>query len=397
MMHTQPDQIIGELQSAVQNGLLPTRHRAHGTAVLAHLTAPVRVAVLGRPNGGKTCVVNMLLGGNYIRLPQGLEFIEVIYGPAAQVTLNWPDGEAQRYEMAAAKPDGAQHAMIELPLEALKTTAYCEVSLPAEPVRQQDVLQNLRAFGQVFLWCSEAFDTEEQALWQSVPDEIKDHSFLVMTKADRQIMKGELAERRAALELAAADAFLGLHPVATLHALKAQADADQSALWDASGGRGLAEAVQAQVRRGRAADLDQAEVLLAQLGKGVQAGGRATETPALAVQTAVTPNTDETTLMGRLQDQLQTAAQEMLADLDTGKIPNADGLLSRCSATLRALTQTLTQEAAQDAEAAEMLADAQDGEETLMLLQVEQSPTAAADAVVVLLQLKKEMGARATA
>ncbi|MBO6899037.1 MAG: hypothetical protein JJ868_16835, partial [Shimia sp.] len=46
---------------------------------------------------------------------------------------------------------------------------------------------------------------------------------------------------------------------------------------------------------------------------------------------------------------------------------------------------------------AEMLADAQDGEETLMLLQVEQSPTAAEDAVVVLLQLKKEMGARATA
>ncbi|MEC8196753.1 MAG: hypothetical protein VX228_10625, partial [Pseudomonadota bacterium] len=255
----------------------------------------------------------------------------------------------------------------------------------------------LRAFGQVFLRCSEAFDSEEQALWQNVSDEIKDHSFLVMTKADRQIMKGDLAERRAALELAASDAFLGLHPVATLHALKAQADADQSALWDASGGRGLAEAVQAQVRRGRAADLDQAEVLLTQLGKGVQAGGRATETPALAGHPAVTPNTDETTLMGRLQDQLQTAAQEMLADLDTGKIPNADGLLSRCSATLRALTQTLTQEAAQDAEAAEMLADAQDGEETLMLLQVEQSPTAAADAVVVLLQLKKEMGARATA
>lgn len=101
--------------------------------------------------------------------------------------------------------------------------------------------------------------------------------------------------------------------------------------------------------------------------------------------------------MGRLQEQLQLAAQEMLDDLDAGKIPDTEGLLTRCSATLNALTKSLSKESAQDPEAAEVLADAQDGEETLMLLQVEQSPTAAEDAVVVLLQLKKEMGARALA
>jgi len=98
-----------------------------------------------------------------------------------------------------------------------------------------------------------------------------------------------------------------------------------------------------------------------------------------------------------LQTLLQTAAQEMLADLDAGKIPNADGLLSRCADAVRALTSVLDAEAGQDPAAADLLDDARDGEDTLMLLQVEQSPTAAEDGIILLLQLRKEIGARAQA
>jgi len=400
MTQTLPDQIIGGLQSAVQSGQLPFRQRAHGTEILAHLTSPVQVVVLGRPNSGKTTLINMLLGGEYLCLPPEMESAEVVHGTAPRVTLRLRDGRSQSFggtQIPASALEAAQNAVIELPLEGLKTTSYCEVSLPAEPTQQYGVLQDALAHGQVFIWCSEAFDAEEQRLWQTVPDTVKDHSFLALTKADRHIMKGDLAGRMQALESAVADAFWGLHPVATLHALKAQVGPGEAALWEASGGRSLRDALHAKVQKGRAADLDQAMVLLAQFGKDGQTVAhppqRSDARPAPALQQAA----DKPTLMGRLQEQLQLAAQEMLDDLDAGKIPDTEGLLTRCSATLNALTKSLSKESAQDPEAAEVLADAQDGEETLMLLQVEQSPTAAEDAVVVLLQLKKEMGARALA
>lgn len=400
-MQTQPEQIVGQLHSALERGKVPRRQKAFGEEILTHLTEAVRVVVLGRPGSGKTSLINMMLSGDVIHPPSGAPVVEVIYGATAQVSVTWPDGAVETVEGHAIddQAQGAARVTYELPLESLKTQAFCEVTQPNDPAAQRALMQTAMRVGQVFVWCSEGFDASEQAIWGAVPDAVKDHSFLALTKVDRHIMTGGLADQLAVLEETAAESFLGLHPVATLHALKARVGGDaQRELWAASGGQELVEAVERQVHKGRAADLDQARLLLAQLGDVVHAASTSAAAAPKQTPTPIAPNLDsQSALMDQLQTLLQTAAQEMLSDLDAGKIPNADGLLSRCAETVRALTSVLDTEAAQDPAAADLLDDARDGEDTLMLLQVEQSPTAAEDGIILLLQLRKEIGARALA
>jgi hypothetical protein len=225
------------------------------------------------------------------------------------------------------------------------------------------------------------------------------HSFLALTKADRQIMKGDLSERLAELEDVASQEFLGLHPVATLHGLKARSgDSLQPDLWQASGGQDLLQAIEEQVANGRAAELDQAMMLLAQLG----AAAPSTRQSDAAVQPAPpSPDTEvaeqHADLLEELQTHLQTAAQDMLQDMDDGKMPDADSVVSRCAATLDALTDKLSAaDTSRNTAIDGLMEDARDGAETLTLLQVEHSTSAAEDAVVLLLQLKKEIGGRAS-
>ncbi|MFY0619939.1 hypothetical protein [Shimia sp.] len=398
MTCTQSDQIIGQLHSALESGRLPKRQKAMGTQVLDHLSEAVRVVVLGRPRSGKSSLINMMIGAEIICPPRDVETTEVVYGKSPQITLFWPDGTSQCVTGSSLENQayaGANRVKYELPLEALQTQSYYEVAQPYDARQQQKLLTDALQKGQIFVWCSEEFDRAEQDIWESVPDEVKDHSFLALTKADRQIMIGDLSERIAALTAVVADGFLDLHPIATLHAIKARvSQGSQNDLWDASGGRELVEAIQAQVIRGRAAALDQAALLLAQLGDAVEAA-RSREIPNTFSRNDAPPQTPATQadVLDQLQSHLQTAAKEMLADLDAGRIPDADGLLERCASTVSTLTQSLASFDQSEC-VAELLEDAQDGEETLMLLQVEKSPEAAEDSVILLLQLKKEIGAR---
>ncbi|SMP31018.1 hypothetical protein [Shimia sagamensis] len=402
-MRTQPDQIVGQLHSVLSSGQVPRRQKDLGAEILSHLSQAVRVVVLGRPGSGKTSLINMMLGQEVVHAHKAVDVVEVVYGVAARVTAHLSDGTTHTF--AGHSLDGQdcgdiQRLTYEVPLESLKTLAFCEVAQPNDVPHQQALLETALQEGQVLVWCSEGFDQVERTIWQSVPDAIKDHSFLALTKADRQIMKGDLGAQIAALEETAAQEFLGLHPIATLHALKARAGGEaQAALWQASGGQELVAAVEAQVRKGRAADLDQARVLLAQLGEVVEASTQeSVQTPAHQTSPSSASTTDtQAALLDQLQAHLQSAAQEMLSDLDDGKIPNSEGLLTRCASTVRALTSLLAADAGQEMDATGLLEDAQDGEETLMLLQVEQSPSAAEDAVILLLQLRKEIGARAQA
>ncbi|WP_422047915.1 hypothetical protein [Shimia sp.] len=398
-MRGQQQRVVQELREALDQGRIGGRHQAIGVQLINHLSDAVRVVLLGRPGSGKSAVVNMMLGEDLLgSLPQA-SVTEVSYGETRQVTAEWNDGTVQPLDGNQAHQRDARRLIVTLPHSLLKTHSFCEVSLPEDVSKQADLFDYALQKGQVFIWCSEAFDETERGIWAKAPDAVKDHSVLALTKADRQIMKGDLAQKIADLEAVTEDEFLGLYPVAALHGLTARMpESEQPELWEASGGKDLFSAVQAQVNSGRAAELDRAALLLAQLAsENGNSGKDSFDAPTCSTEILDPAAEQQVEMLEQLQGQLVSFAKGLMAELDEGKTPDAKIVLQQCTNAVREIVGTLEPQVGQSADFASLLDDARDGEDMLMLLQVEQGPTAAEDAIFLMLQLKKEIGARAQA
>ncbi|KIC15784.1 hypothetical protein [Leisingera sp. ANG-DT] len=380
--------LAGQLEQTLSAGCLPTEVSGWGSKLLQRLRQPVRVAVAGAAGSGKSALIDMLLGRVVIGRNGGGLLVDVCYGTEEMAEIETAAGK--RLQMSGLL------AQMELPQDAcrvrqtltdprLRWHSYRELPLAGPQSERQDMLQQAAASADIILWCSQEFTAGEQALWAAVPDSTKDHSFLVLTMADRLVMRGTLPALIETLEPVAAEEFLGVYPVAAIQGLTARtAGAPQDGLWRSSGGRQLSEDIQRQVDQGRASDVDQAELLIRQFG-GTLPAETAPAVPAPAAAAA-----PQAASLAAALDQLQTGAEAMLAEAEAVGGPKAAPVLAQCMEMIRSLSQSLDAMPASAAVEAAREA-AQDGEEMLMLCQLEQDEDAAVDAVTLLIQLKKEL------
>ncbi|OED50724.1 hypothetical protein AB838_00930 [Rhodobacteraceae bacterium (ex Bugula neritina AB1)] len=390
--------LAGQLEQTLSAGQLPSEICGWGSQLLQRLRQPVRVAVAGSPGSGKSALIDMLLSRVVIgRSGNGL-LIDVCHGAREQVEIETAAGQRLQLPGLLAQqelPQDARRVRQTLPDPRLRWHSFRELPLAGPQAAQHEMLQQAAASADIFLWCSQDFSGAEQALWAAMPDSTKDHSFLVLTMADRQVMRGTLPAVIEALQPVAAEEFLGVYPVAAIQGLTARsAETPQDGLWRSSGGKQLAEDVQRQVQLGRASDVDQAELLIRQFGgtlppQSTPAATVTTQGPAASAP-AVSRAAPQTACLAAALDQLQTGAQAMLAEAEAAGGAQAGPVLANCMEMIRSLSQSLdTLPAGAAAEAARTAV--QDGEEMLMLCQLEQDENAAVDAVTLLIQLKKEL------
>ncbi|MBY6058180.1 hypothetical protein [Leisingera daeponensis] len=382
--------LAGQLEQTLSTGRLPSDVSGWGSQLLQRLRQPVRVAVAGAAGSGKSAVIDMLLGRVVIgRNGSGL-LVDICHGAQEMAEIETAAGECLYRPGVLAQvdlPQDVRRVRQTLPDPRLRWHSYRELPLDGARPAQQELLKQAAGEADIILWCSQDFPAAEQALWSAVPDSTKDHSFLVLTMADRQVMRGTLPGLIAALEPVAAEEFLGVYPVAAIQGLTARtAEAPQDGLWRSSGGKQLSEDVQRQVDQGRASDVDQAEMLIRQFGGTLPPGTAPAESgPAPAPSAA-----PQAASLAAALDQLQTDAEMMLAEAEAAGGPQAGPVLAQCMEMIRNLSQSLDAMPASAAVEAAREA-AQDGEEMLMLCQLEQDEDAAVDAVTLLIQLKKEL------
>ena len=400
------DQVMIRLHRALEAGSLPPEGRKIGQRLMTQLHQPTRIAVIGLTGSGKTNLINMLLGAALMPDLPGLAAVELSFATSARFQITLQDGTIDITDGAfdpALLPAGAMKVSIQVPDPRLKEWSFTEFGLAPSGRGQRQILDWMAERSDLAIWCTQQFDDRERALWSQVPEHLKDHSILALTRADRLFMRGELAERIASLQPVVADEFLSLCPIATLQAAAARKTegARDEALWKSSGGKAFFEGLRQQVDQAKTADLDHAYMLLQRykvsLADPVDAPvAVVAKAPAPKVAAIAAPGhkaSSETVIQEAL-GVLRGCADELLSATDTSSGAASERILERCSRTAEQLVELLS--AAEDASSdlAALKEDAIEGEQMLMLLRLERGESAAEDSLTVILQLKKEISER---
>ena len=261
------DTVIERLQGALDGDTMPKAARDYAMHLLGRLSQPVRVSILGTPRSGKSELVNMFVGRRLIPKDAHLPTTEFVWAAEEAMTVTGADGSVNRYNainMESLADGNAAFLKLELPVDILKRINLLEVVTNGAHEEIESAIDWAVRRTDIALWCSQAFDKSEQSVWARVPDSLKDHAFLVLTKADVLSAEKMLSKRVAELESVVAEEFHSLFAVATLQAVRATSGLSvDEAMFHASGGGALTSEILRHAERGRRADFDSAHMFLA--------------------------------------------------------------------------------------------------------------------------------------
>ena len=227
--------------------------------------------------------------------------------------------------------------------------------------------------------------------------------------------KSALTSRIAELESVVAEEFHSLFAVATLQAIKAQGPDGQldEAKYHASGGGAISAEILRHAERGRRADVDSAHLFMARyqirasvptkVSSDVAKPTKPTETPvkerpaarSVPLADEVTTDASEhvenvvifTDSVRYLQRRGESLAQAS-SEFGAGK---ANGLITQCVEAVEHLIDVFSSDDSGCDVADAFLDDLNEASELMILMQVESGDAPAADAVTLLLQLRREM------
>jgi hypothetical protein len=266
------NEVQEKLTQALESGRMPAGVEVRAKQLLARLCQPVRLGVLGRFGSGKSSLVNLLVGFEVLPYDVRLPTTQVTFAEKASAVCTLADGTkreiatASAYDITELKPLFVE---LRLPLPALKKISVLEVVTPNNPNAIHKASQWAAKRCELAIWCTETFDVNEQEIWGQMPDILKDHAFLMLTKADQLKAKGTLEQVLDATRALAGHEFSDILPIATLEAIAARrldGSVDKKSM-RSSGGLALISAVLKQIDLGRQSDVDMAVMLLHQLAQ----------------------------------------------------------------------------------------------------------------------------------
>lgn len=435
------DHVVDHLNNALESGALPKAAHDYAKHLLKRLSQPVRVSVLGAHESGKSALINMFLGRSLI--PEGTELptTEIVWGDAECMTITAADGSVTKVhsvDLDALAGLNAAFLQVELPVPILKRINLLEVVTENSADELSSGVDWAVRRTDIALWCTQEFDAMERDVWSKVPDSMKDHAFIVLTKADLLSAQRLLSKRVAELETVVAEEFHSLYAVASLKAVQAHGpDGVDENKFRASGGEALSQEVLRHAERGRRADLDSAHMFLARYQSDLaQAPARraadeavaapetapapaaktedvATAAPPAAVQDE--PARETTPQLQQPQPQQPTVSvpkmvkvenvelfsdavrylrrrgdslSETLAGLEPG---DTKGLIDTCVDAVEHLTDLFSQDESGCEAADAFIDELAEATDVMVLMQVEDGDAPAADAVTLLLQLRHDM------
>lgn len=400
--HADTTQVVEALEKAIVRNRLSPQNSKAGKALLAQLQTALRITFVGKCSTGKTSLINMMLGENSLPAIAHGHLVNLEYSPVEGTIFEYEDGSREEHPGICTQPERPKDVFqvtIQRPIESLRFQSYSEIRLSAQDFSTHALLDFIGQSSTITVWCSEHFDESEQKLWSMLPDHVKDHGFLALTMADRQIMKGLLESNLQRIDSFVTQEFFDVFPVAVLQALNARHDGSNTGreLWELSGGQHLFDAIHKQIALGRQEDTDRARLLLDGMSEPVEYAIDDNSAP-VRVQSDNLDGTarplDENSSLQHVLKSLTTAAENMLHEAGALGAFDCSQVLLTCLETVQGLAADLPQSSAETGDARQLAIDIQESENMLLLFKLEEDEEAALDAVSLLLQLKKEVTQR---
>ena len=246
--------ITARLRYAVSADQLPASSRKKAAQLAERLAVGVRIALLGPKSVGKSTLCDVLLRqvpGNCVLGPTR------IFSAGEQGTQD---------NLEAAGLTAFSHVSVSPKL--LGRVQVIDIDMPSDDRAVEEVTTAVLSDVDIVLWCTQTFTAKEVSLWAEASDPLKDHSFLVLTKADELAEKGELKARVVALHDVVSEEF---HSFFTTSARRVQGLLESGvppteAQFAASGVKALADALFHVTASGQRADMDGALLFLERCG-----------------------------------------------------------------------------------------------------------------------------------
>ena len=423
--------VQARIKYAIENGLFPDSVAKSATQIVERLEQPLRVVLLGLPQSGKSMVLNLLAG--QVLIPDGLRLptTQVEAGTEPKMTCVLPDGSQKI--ISGTDLGSVEHLKPVFVTATVNLPALLQVSL-LEIVAGDSANDQRKAIAwgckraDIAIWCSSEFGTVEQYLWADVPDHLKDHGFLVLTKADLSGTMAKPDPRVAQLSKSWSDDFLGilsLSAKAALKAYKPTGGLDRSA-FKASGASGLITAIKSQVENGHRAAMDHGELILAKHCANIDFDEalaqttevQASEPPPAPIKEPEAPEPPKAPVQKeapapekkpaeKLAEPVRSLAESdrnaldgllvMLADrahdlaelFDGENKVSVDEIVLHCDETVMELSEMLASTSAP--ELARIGALAFEVQDIITLMKLERGEVRADDAITMLLQIRREL------
>lgn len=359
-------QIVARLEHILGAGQLSPALTQQARGLRDRLRTGVRVVILGPRGVGKSQLRDVLLGEEVPAAPPGRAALSISHD-----TTRTEQGE-----------DGHLHT-VTLCNPFLKQTNVMDVVASEEADLPAERIGWALSQADIALWCTQSFSQEEAVLWAQASDHLKDHSFLILTKADVFASAGTLHARIAALQAVAAEEFHSFFPTSTFHAHKALRERGNisGAQMAASGVRALRQTLSDLAAAGQRADLDSALLFLQ---RNEQRDAVSPDPVRGAKERPPQVQTYEKALAlvrGRTAD-LAASTQE------------ANNVLETCGTLAEDLAELAAKQTQTDVSFEAWRNDLYEASDKVVLMSLENDLRSAADAATVILQLKRDLEAR---
>lgn len=372
------DATVARLRLAATNPDVSESARLQACDLADRLTRGVRIVLMGPKSAGKSALCDAVFSRPEL---SGTETETRIFAPEAPELAEIPLGGTLRFVETNRTPFGPAQVI--------------DMAVPEDFERYEVLVSKGLEFADIVLWCTQSFEPEETALWADACDALKDHSFLVLTKADCLAEEGVLQERIASLHPIASEEFHSIFPVMTSHIRQAQTDDQEvtDAQITASGLKALTQAVEGIVRSGQLADIDSALLFLERHGKTIDVGLEEAASSKEGVAEERVPEKEDA---GAPRF---AAAREILMqrafDLAELGFDEADGdmsaVLELCSEVAVDFVDRLREDAKKQPNMAPWCLAFEEASDKVMLMTMENDTRSAADAVTILLQLRRDI------